>query len=66
MPIQPLARKRTAAASISDAAMAELRAAHEKQRRLARQVEELKRNLFNITERHMDQAINILRRWLKG
>ncbi len=42
----------------------ELRAIRLAQRETNRRVEELKMDLFRITEQHMDQAVSLLRRWM--
>ncbi len=45
-------------------ALAELRALRQAQRDSARKTEELKLRLFQLTESHWDQTVNILKRWL--
>lgn len=44
----------------------ELKALRRSQRDAAQRVEELKLRLFQITERHMDQAISLIKRWVKN
>lgn len=44
--------------------LAELRAIRLAQRATNRRVEELKMDLFRLTEQHMDQAVSVLRRWM--
>lgn len=46
-------------------AIAELRMLHKKKRETTRRLEELKIKIFHVTERHMDQAVSILKGWLK-
>lgn len=45
--------------------MAELKALRLAQKAANRRVEELKMRLFRMTEQHMDQAVSLIRRWLK-
>ncbi len=47
------------------ASLAELRAVRVAQRATNERVEELKLRLFRMTEQHMDQAVSLIRRWLK-
>lgn len=44
--------------------LAELRALRQAQRATNQRVEELKLKLFRITERHMDQTVGLIRRWM--
>lgn len=45
--------------------LAELRAIRVAQRATNQRVEELKLKLFHMTERHMDQTVSLIRRWMK-
>ena len=47
------------------ASLAELRAVRVAQRATNERVENLKLKLFRMTEQHMDQAVSLIRRWLK-
>lgn len=47
------------------AALAELREIRRAQRAASQRVEELKMRLFRMTEQHMDQAVNLIRRWME-
>lgn len=44
--------------------LAELRAIRQSRRATSQRVEELKMKLFRLTEQHMDQAVNLIRRWM--
>lgn len=46
-------------------ALPELKAVRLSRRAASQRVEELKHRLFSITEQHMDQAVSLIRRWLK-
>lgn len=46
--------------------LAELKALRAAQRESSRRVEELKLRLFQMTERHMDQAIAIIKSWVNA
>lgn len=46
-------------------ALADLRAIRLSQRATNQRVEELKLRVFRMTEQHMDQAVSLIRRWLK-
>ena len=52
------------AAGITPARLAELKAIRQAQRAVNQRVEELKMKLFRMTEQHMDQAVNLIRRWM--
>ena len=63
-------RKALPSGAGSGANASALSPAERKARRLARkeinqQVEELKGRLFRISERHMDQVVRLIRRWLQ-
>lgn len=55
-------------AAPTDAApsLAELKALRAAQRESSQRVEELKLRLFQMTERHMDQAIAIIKSWVNA
>ncbi len=57
-------RKIEQAISGDSAAMEELKALKKKQRETSRRVEELKLRLLQLSEKHWDQSINILKGWL--
>lgn len=62
---KPTAPKGKAAANApSPEELAELKALRKAQRDASQRVEELKLRLFQISERHMDQAIALMRRWI--
>ncbi len=44
----------------------ELRAQHRERAETNRRVEELKLSLLRMTEHNMDQAVRLIRRWLKS
>ena len=44
--------------------LAELRALRQARKATSQRVEELKLKLFRITERHMDQTVGLIRRWM--
>lgn len=46
--------------------LAELRALRKEQKESSQRIEELKLRLFQISERHMEQAINIMKQWVRG
>ena len=46
-------------------ALADLRAIRLAHKATNQRVEELKLRLFRMTEQHMDQAVSLIRRWLK-
>ncbi|WP_308621261.1 flagellar M-ring protein FliF [uncultured Desulfovibrio sp.] len=46
-------------------ALADLRAIRLAQKATSQRVEELKLRVFRMTEQHMDQAVSLIRRWLK-
>lgn len=46
-------------------ALADLRAIRLAHRATNQRVEELKLRVFRMTEQHMDQAVSLIRRWLK-
>lgn len=46
-------------------ALADLKAIRLAQKATNQRVEELKLKLFRMTEQHMDQAVSLIRRWLK-
>ena len=46
--------------------LAELKALRAAQRETSQRVEELKLRLFQITERHMDQAVSIIKTWVNA
>ena len=46
--------------------LAELKALRRSQREASQRVEELKLRLFQITEKHMDQAISLIKGWIKN
>lgn len=46
-------------------ALAELRALRTAQKESTQRVEELKLRLFQMTERHMEQAISIMKSWIR-
>lgn len=52
---------RAGAPSLSD-----LRALRKAQKETNQRVEELKLRLFRVTEKHMDQAVSLIRRWLNS
>lgn len=54
------------AAQADPPSLAELKALRRAQREASQRVEELKLRLFQITERHMDQAISLIRGWLNS
>lgn len=45
--------------------LANLKALRKTQREASQRVEELKLRLFQLTERHMEQATSIIKNWLK-
>lgn len=46
--------------------LAELKALRKTQREGSQRIEELKLRLFQISERHMEQAINIMKEWVRS
>ncbi len=44
--------------------LTELKTLRKAQRETHQRVEELKMKLFRMTEQHMDQAVNLIRRWM--
>lgn len=50
---------------MTPAELAELKALRKAQRATNQRVEELKMRLFRMTEHHMDQAVNLIRRWME-
>lgn len=46
-------------------ALADLRAIRLAQKATSQRVEELKLRVFRMTEQHMDQAVSLIRRWLR-
>lgn len=60
-------KSRTAELALAStpAALAELREIRRAQRATSQRVEELKMRLFRMTEQHMDQAVNLIRRWME-
>lgn len=46
--------------------LAELKALRKAQRESNQRIEELKLRLFQISERHMEQAINIMKQWVRS
>ena len=44
--------------------LADIKALRHAQKETNQRVEELKLRLFRMTEQHMDQAVNIIKRWL--
>ena len=55
-----------AASNTEAPTLAELRALRAAQRETSQRVEELKLRLFQITERHMDQAVSIIKTWVNA
>ncbi|MEG2172409.1 MAG: hypothetical protein RRY29_04025 [Desulfovibrionaceae bacterium] len=45
--------------------MMELKALRKNQRESSQRIEELKLRLFQISERHMDQTISIIKQWVR-
>ena len=62
---EPKAKALTAGKSGSSPALAYKRAIRHPQQATNQRVEELKLRLFRMTEQHMDQAVSLIRRWLK-
>ena len=48
----------------SSATLSQLKALRLAQKESNQRVEELKMQLFHITEQHMDQAVRLIKRWL--
>lgn len=46
--------------------LAELKALRKMQRESSQRIEELKLRLFQISERHMEQAISIMKQWVRS
>lgn len=46
--------------------LAELKALRKTQRESSQRIEEIKLRLFQISERHMDQVINIMKQWVRS
>jgi hypothetical protein len=47
-----------------DSSLSDLKALRRAQKEINRRVEELKLLLFRISERHMEQTVSIIRRWI--
>ena len=64
--MKQLEHKNTVALGAGKAAasLAELKTIRLAQRAVNQRVEELKMKLFRMTEQHMDQAVNLIRRWM--
>ncbi|MBD5647506.1 MAG: flagellar M-ring protein FliF [Desulfovibrio sp.] len=62
---EPKARALSQGKSGSSPALADIRAIRLAQKATNQRVEELKLRLFRMTEQHMDQAVSLIRRWLK-
>lgn len=45
--------------------LVELRALRKEQKESSQRIEELKLRLFQISERHMEQAITIMKQWVR-
>lgn len=55
------------ASTVDDAPqLAELKALRKAQRESTQRIEELKLRLFQISERHMEQAISIMKQWVRS
>lgn len=57
---------RSGSMMVGNLTLDELRTQHRERVETNRRVEELKVSLFHITEHSMDQAVRIIRRWLKS
>lgn len=62
---EPKARALSAGRGGGTPALADIRAIRLAQKATNQRVEELKLRLFRMTEQHMDQAVSLIRRWLK-
>lgn len=62
---EPKARALSAGKGGASPALADIRAIRLAQKATNQRVEELKLRLFRMTEQHMDQAVSLIRRWLK-
>lgn len=62
---EPKARALTGGKGGDTPALADIRAIRLAQKATNQRVEELKLRLFRMTEQHMDQAVSLIRRWLK-
>lgn len=51
--------------SIDTPQLAELKAMRKAQRQSTQRIEEIKSRLFQVSERHMDQVINIMKQWVR-
>lgn len=64
---KPSERKNGALVASSDPLppeLAELKALRQAQKETNKRVDDLKNKLFKMTEQHMEQAVNLIRRWL--
>ena len=62
---EPKAKALSQGKSGSSPALSDIRAIRLAQKATNQRVEELKLRLFRMTEQHMDQAVSLIRRWLK-
>jgi flagellar biosynthesis/type III secretory pathway M-ring protein FliF/YscJ len=49
-----------------DPSLAELKARRRAQKECTQRIEALKTRIFRITERHMEQAVRLVRRWISN
>ncbi|MBO4369068.1 MAG: flagellar M-ring protein FliF [Desulfovibrio sp.] len=58
--------KLSLAGNVSTTNLEELRAQHRERMQTNKRVDELKLRLLRITDHHMDQAVRLIRRWLRS
>lgn len=51
--------------SVDTPQLMELKAMRKAQRQTTQRIEEIKSRLFQISEQHMDQVINIMKQWVR-